>query len=98
MKIWELLDKEEKWTKGAYARTATGDSTGYLDPNAVSWDLYAASAFCYDEDEVTWDRALDKLSRQIEQKHPHFISLFEYNDRLCKSYEELISVCKAANV
>lgn len=96
MKIFELLDTPAKWTQGAYARNTTGESVNYLDPNAVSWDLYAASAFCYDTDEIVWDQVLTRLVHHISAQQPFFTSLLHYNDT--SSYEDIISICKAANV
>lgn len=47
MKIYELLDSPEKWTKGYFARNKTGDPTESHDNDACCWCLIGAAMKCY---------------------------------------------------
>ncbi len=47
MKVYELLDSPEKWTQGAFARTADGDEKDHTDKDAVSFCLLGAIRKCY---------------------------------------------------
>lgn len=47
MKIQDLLTDESKWTKGTYARDATGAAVDDQDPAAVAWCLTGAAFKCY---------------------------------------------------
>ena len=53
MKIKELYDSEDKWTKGSRARRSDGVSVDELNPYAASWCLYGAITKCYDKLEVS---------------------------------------------
>lgn len=47
MKIYELLDSPEKWTKKYYARDKAGYSTNSCDNYACCWCLVGAAMKCY---------------------------------------------------
>jgi hypothetical protein len=47
MKMHELLDSPEKWTKRAYARDAEQVPTIPGDPRAVCWCVQGARIQCY---------------------------------------------------
>jgi hypothetical protein len=36
-KVWQLIEKEENWTRFAYAKDKRGNMVGWTDPNAVCW-------------------------------------------------------------
>jgi hypothetical protein len=45
--IRELLSGPEKWCKGAFARTAWGNTIDSADPGAISFCLIGAVNHCY---------------------------------------------------
>lgn len=47
MKVHELLNSPEKWTKNASARDVLYHKVSPDDPFAVSWDLSGAINLCY---------------------------------------------------
>jgi hypothetical protein len=47
MKIKELIDSEDKLSRGAFARDKRGNPVGSLDKEAVCWCLYGAMRKCY---------------------------------------------------
>ena len=47
MKIRDFFDNVDKWTKGVYARNASGDEVMPEDPDAVSWNLSGAIVLNY---------------------------------------------------
>jgi len=47
MKIYEFLDRPEKWTQNAYARNALGFEVDADDPSAASWNISGAINYCY---------------------------------------------------
>lgn len=67
MKAWQLLSDESKWTKGAFARDASGEETASAGENAVCWCAWGALNYCYrgtPEYNAAWT-ALDGRVRHI---------------------------------
>lgn len=52
MKIKDLLNKPEKWTREASAKDKKGNVVASDAKNAVCWCLIGATVYCYGEDVV----------------------------------------------
>ena len=50
MKVKELLSDESKWCQGPIARSLSGRSVSYNNPNAVCWCLWGALHKCYPDE------------------------------------------------
>jgi hypothetical protein len=50
MKVSQLLSSPARWTRGAAARTSSGDGTSPHDPKACRWCLIGAVQKCYPRD------------------------------------------------
>lgn len=102
MKILELLEPPENWTKCALARSSTGASVEPMDPNAKCWCLVGAIMYCYPPDQQWWVSM--KLAEAIRYRFPEFgpsrikeiTSIF--NDEGKTNHTKMLAVVRAANV
>lgn len=65
MKVRELLDGPEKWTKGLSARDASGSMVDVDSPYAVCWCLYGAMQRCYGLGTVAISAAYGKVAALV---------------------------------
>lgn len=96
MKMYELLNKPERWTKGhRVAYRSTGCiRIGNVTPETVESDdlcccLVGAMETCYD---MNFDEVYDKLSQHLKG------SIVAWNDAEERTYEEVISVLKELDI
>jgi hypothetical protein len=90
MKCYELLDKPEKWTRRAFARSNTGEKLLASDSTAVCWCVLGAILVCYDYEKVS-DKQTD-----IEDEVGRCIS--KWNDDPSVTYEDVIAVFKKLDI
>ncbi len=91
MKVYELLDKPEKWTKGMLSRDSRGRPIDYpRDELAVCWCLLGAIELCYESRE---DMSVVKLVRNSINR-----GISEWNDAPERTYSEVISLCKELDI
>jgi hypothetical protein len=88
MKIRELLDKPEKWTKEENARDSEGRPCYGRNPEAVCWCLNAALLLCYNDSDEQWEIA-KRMSEHIGRKDWEFII---WNDEPNRTYEDVIKL------
>lgn len=85
MKIHELLDKPEKWTKDANARDKEGYTIGATNPKAVCWCLYGSMFKCYEEEQR---QIADRVRAEFRPG-----SFVEWNDAPERTFEEVRALC-----
>lgn len=95
MKAHELLATPDKWTKGTYAKTATGKAVPAKDPNAVCWCIYGALIKCYRDDEDRYVEAANKIQDVLLLRYNN-PDIVPFNDR--RTHEEVLAVLKEADV
>lgn len=84
MKIKELLDSPEKWTKGYWAKTKEDENISPLDIYASKWCLVGAVRFCYQNIEY------NVLARIKEALNNFSVGgLTEWNDAPERTFEEV---------
>lgn len=85
MKIKELLDKQEKWTKGAMARDKNGQSVASYHKKAICWCLNGALNHCYpfktSKERIIYDQVYQKIIAWILKHSQTAKSIPVYNDR-----------------
>jgi hypothetical protein len=64
MKIHELYDGPDKWTKDEFAKDGDGDEAEVDNKDAVCWCLVGAARFCYD-DETAREEVFQKMAARI---------------------------------
>jgi hypothetical protein len=91
MKVRELLDSEEKWTKRLYARDASGASVSPNDDKAVCWCLIGAIRYCYpDRVHGVFERVENHLRGKGALKIDELcIGASEWNDAPKRTFEEV---------
>jgi hypothetical protein len=91
MKAYELLDKPEKWTQGAYAKDANGRIVSALSPEATCWDVSGAAYRAYGD----WKIALSILERlySVTQKRTPV-----WNDAPERTWLEVYTLLKELDV
>lgn len=92
MKVKELLDSPDKWTKGAFARTVTGDQRFPNNKHASCWCLYGAILKCcenQDSNEV-YSKVSDYIQNTLGIHTPPCINaLVSFNDREETTFEDI---------
>lgn len=94
MKMYELLDKPEKWTQGFIARDESSNPTAPLDDYAVCWCLLGALDKCYPRHYLEV-RKINKttecrLSEAIRKKYSK--SLVQFNDNPNTTFDQVRSI------
>lgn len=97
MKVRELLADPAKWTKGASAKLADGTTAPFSHEKAVCWCLMGATFRCYDSDHDL-DHALMKLRKAITDKTGRVIGIAGFNDDEKTTHEDILAVCRDADV
>jgi hypothetical protein len=92
MKAYEILMSHD-WCKGAFARTASGESVGSQDPGAVSFCLLGAIGKAYSGSDSV-PGAIAELSKLL----PADISFTRWNDEPSRTKEEVLEVLRRAGV
>lgn len=93
MKVYELIDSPEKWTKGVYARNACGFSVEPTNPVATCWCAWGALQRCYG-DGVELRQAAEQLQTATGVKALGC----GWNDLEETTYDIFIQKCKEADV
>lgn len=99
MKVFELLNEEKRWCKHFSARTKEGGRVNPLNLLATSWCLGGAIARCYlDSERKQTEKKLAEEIRPGSSKSPlaYGVTIVDFNDNA--TYEEVIAVCKKANI
>jgi hypothetical protein len=94
MKPSELLDRPERWTKGAYARYSNGEFCSTNTPGAECFCLIGALVYCEKHSE---SNALMKAIRQREGWE-HCCSIAAFNDSHLTTFADIQAVLKEANL
>jgi hypothetical protein len=102
MKLKELLDKPEKWTKGVCARDSNGLPIKSGDKNAVCWCLSGATHQCYPESPFEiYKKVLDAA---VELRYWTFTdvwigaAIINLNDREGITFEDIKAILEHADV
>lgn len=95
MKVYELLDKPEKWTKGENARDAEGNKVRPDNPTAVCWCLEGAIRYCYGE---SWRTSYYKAEDAVQDMSGGYLNAFEWNDAPRRTYKQVIALCKKLDI
>lgn len=91
MKVKDLLDSEEKWCQGQYAREIDGASIGPTDPDARQWCLDGAILRCYPDSRERL-AVYDRVSRIIE------VGVVIFNDAPGRTFAEIRKVIEKADI
>jgi hypothetical protein len=96
MKIQELLNSEEKWTKGLSARRFDGESVAPLDPSACRWCLVGAAQYCYPSNA---SNIVLRLRRIAQARFPDrfYTFLTQFNDHENTTFADIQMIIKEAN-
>lgn len=92
MKVYELLDKPEKWCKGAYAKNAANEETHWQAPEASSWCLDGALCRCYGNDACVND--FEPLIRN----HLQAANIATWNDSPKRTWEDVVKLCRELDI
>lgn len=104
MKLKELLDKPEKWTKGVSARDSNGYKAGPLNENAVCWCLTGAIYKCYPEFSAAFDIYEKILDAAVELRYWVFTdvwvtaTIINLNDREEITFEDIKAIIEHADI
>ena len=98
MKVIELLDRPEKWTKGTWARDKAGMGVPGDSPAATQWCILGAVDRCYPTENVRlWSEALHHLV--VALLHLHNTRLIaEWQDRPETTWEQVRTLLERAGV
>ncbi|MGH9967966.1 MAG: DUF6197 family protein [Pyrinomonadaceae bacterium] len=88
MKVYELLNKPEKWTTGTSMRDKDGIPV-ISERAAYSYCLVGAIGVCYPSELYT--HIQKKLSEELKHRN-----ISQWNDE--STYEEVISVCRKLDI
>lgn len=100
MKISELLNGPEKWTKEAIARNGDGKPVYLTSPDAVSYCLLGALFKCYEGNNLgkKWN-ILDKYIKENYKKYANSYSPTVYfNNNEKTTYKDIMKVVKACDL
>lgn len=95
MRVQDLLCVEQTWTRGAEARTPTGEAVHAEDERAVCWCLLGAINLCYPEfyaREIVIRHVVREIAKQIGSP----IGIDEFNDRL--TFEQVREFAKTMQI
>ena len=97
MKMKELLDSEEKWTKGTYARDKRGKGISPICSNAVCFCLLGAIEKCYSsEKKENLDYAvISKIRRHLNLRTG---TIACWNDAPERTFEEVKSLVEELDI
>lgn len=100
MKAHELLNTEEKWTKGVYAVNKNNKMCTSRSPEAAKWCVAGALQKCYNfdlrmnaEDYKIYQDAVSKLRNYVK---PLGMIISEWND--CSEYQEVHKTLKELDI
>jgi len=98
MKISELLNSPEKWTKGALARDKNDKYVGILSKDAASYCLLGALFYCYDNKCI--GKKWNKLNNAILEYGFRCFgeTVVAFNNHPKTTYEDVIEVVKLADL
>jgi hypothetical protein len=93
MKIYELLDTPEKWTKRAMARDGYGCPIGLSRIHeAACWCVIGAAVTCYGQE------GAQRVCQMIGEHIGALEGVSEWNDKRSRTYDDVISLCKELDV
>lgn len=97
MRVEELLDRPEKWTKLAASRDNEGNPINALNEKSCSWCLVGAIIKCYDGDEKS---AIERTLKAISEFHGFFKNkpIHIFNDHPQISFKEIKEIIKKAEI
>ena len=90
MKAYALLSDRSKWTQGALARTASGESIRPRHVDASSWCLYGALLWCYGIN-TYHDTVLPRVCSIVGD-----VSI--WNDAPERTYEDVVALCRELDI
>lgn len=97
MKLHELLDKPEKWTKGSYARNANGTPVASRSLEASCWCVQGGWMKLADLKNLGAPVGRSKLLRHLQVNVPTSGgSISHWND--ASTYEEVFSTLKSLDI
>lgn len=101
MKIYELLDKPEKWIQKHEARLPSGQETNPEDPDACCWCLVGAFKKCYGYNPIQgwgsdWKDTIQTQERRLRSATSPLI--WPWNDAPTRTYEEVVKLCKDLDI
>lgn len=97
MKIKDLLDSPEKWTKRAFARDKTGGVVSEFSDDAVCWCLLGAAVKCHNYNDE-FAHACEKLEQAVDTLFSHFGQASVFNDAADTTFADVRKVLELADV
>lgn len=99
MKIRELLTNQSKWTKGAFAKTATGHPTDYDSNDAAKFCLVGAARKCYGRGEEG-NAVLRTLIYEIDGRRPFrdAKNVASWNDALGRTFADVKALVERLDI
>ena len=91
MKAYELLDKPEKWTQGAFGEDEAGNAVGSRCPTAVCWCMAGAINRCYGTE-------CDEFHDKVKAKLGGLISVVTWNDAPSRTWQEVHAILKELDI
>lgn len=104
MTIGELLDRPEKWTRGATARNSKGWVQRYFSPKATCWCLLGACYRCgIEEGSVQYKRLISTIKamfpdRTFADTVVVGAAVVSFNDDPATCFADIRAVIEAAGV
>jgi len=92
MKIRELLDSPEKWTKQWYAYNKEGRRTNCSDDDATCWCLMGAVAKCYGSNIKEEKQIIQLLNKETGG------NVVEWNDNPERKFDEVKALVERLDV
>ena len=92
MKIYELLDKPEKWTQNHWAKDSNGNVAGSEESRPVCWCIWGACQTCY-RDSLSFKTVWEKLNSKLIKKSP-----ISWNDDPERKWEDVYNLCKELDI
>lgn len=95
MKAKDLLDTEDKWTRGIFACDADGQAVGSTEPSAVRWCILGALLHCYPGID-DFRSARTKVMNVIRVRYPASYDVAVFNDT--REFVDIKAVLEEADV
>lgn len=96
MKIYELLNKPEKWLQGADARNKFYKTVNANSSSARAWCLLGACKKCY-KDSYTRHFVYDKIFGYLRKK-PILWGISDWNDRPGRVWKDVYNLVSKLNI
>lgn len=97
MKVYELLDKPEKWCQGHMAEDHFGKIINADSSLACRWCLVGAICRCYPID-TGMEKLKDIVNKLDKVSELPLISVGIWNDQAERTYDEVVALCRELDI